>query len=565
MTTDNYDAGTALDAYYPTRDERRTARLWSIEKLIHDMAEIGMIEFFEGAGTDPTVLTGYDSTKIWLQVASGVTDEPGTIRVYDGVGTESLVASWPVMDATKFKTYLSGVGSSLGFDPKSIVFVSSLGSFTEDNTNFQYDSVTHKMTVAGITVGTNDTSNTLYGRNAGASLVTPASSHNGDGNTLIGSGAGAAMTTAFATTIVGGSSGSALTIGDSNTIVGFQNGGALTSGKWNTLIGVDCILTDTDCANNVVIGHHTGSNIAFSADQGECVVIGAEALKVGVGGISAVIVGYRAAYNSNASAVSNTLVGHLSGFTNTSGSLLTAIGKETLFSNTTGIENSAIGYRTLYNNTDGDNNCAYGNYAGFTNTTGNSSVFFGNNAGFYETGGNKLFIDNAARANESDGRAKSLIYGVFGTGPSDQTLQINGKLIAYGTPTNDSAAVGQIGERQIATLDYVSRITLTSATAANIGFVDLTAGDWEVSGIVYTDTGATTVVSYTIASLSATSATLDQTVGKFSSFSGSNQSPAFPPYQISIASTTRFYLVVQSAFTTSTQKAYGRISAIRVR
>lgn len=95
MPLDNYDPSTALSAYYPTRDERRPARLWATEKLLHDMAELGMVEFFEGPGTDPTALSGYSVDKVWLQVSSGITAQPGTVRAYDGSGDASDIANWP--------------------------------------------------------------------------------------------------------------------------------------------------------------------------------------------------------------------------------------------------------------------------------------------------------------------------------------------------------------------------------------------------------------------------------------------------------------------------------------
>lgn len=97
MALDNYDPSTALTAYYPTRDERRPARLWATEKLLHDMAELGMVEFFEGPGTDPTGIDGYDIGKLWLRVSSGVTEEPGEVRAYAGSGDPTLLASWPLL------------------------------------------------------------------------------------------------------------------------------------------------------------------------------------------------------------------------------------------------------------------------------------------------------------------------------------------------------------------------------------------------------------------------------------------------------------------------------------
>lgn len=113
MTTTEYDPSTALRAFFPDRDERRTARVWSNEALLHDMAETFGFEFFEGTGTNPTSLTGYSSSKIWLRVSAGVTTEPGEVRAYDGSGDATLLASWPVMDKDAFASYI-GAGGGAG-------------------------------------------------------------------------------------------------------------------------------------------------------------------------------------------------------------------------------------------------------------------------------------------------------------------------------------------------------------------------------------------------------------------------------------------------------------------
>ncbi len=106
MALDNYDPSTALSAYFPNRNERRTARLWAREKLLHDMQDAGFVNFFEGPGSNPTLLDGYAPTKVWLQVSSGVTESPGAVRRYDGSGDPTSLASWPVLDGAGFSQFL---------------------------------------------------------------------------------------------------------------------------------------------------------------------------------------------------------------------------------------------------------------------------------------------------------------------------------------------------------------------------------------------------------------------------------------------------------------------------
>lgn len=482
-----------------------------------------------------------------------------------------------------------GTGTSTAFTTGSVVFAGASGVYSQDNTNLFWDDTNNRLGVRNnspqytldvggtgavfntyLRVWTNDISNTFIGYGVGANIQTPPTTHSGDGNTLIGSGVASVATTIFATTIVGGGSGNALTTGDSNTIFGYQNGVGLTTGKWNVLIGVDCIVSDTDCANMVVIGHHAGINLTFAANQGECVVIGAEAIHDGVGGVSSVIIGYRAGYNSAAASVGNTYVGHLTGFTNTDGTLNTGVGKEAMFSTTTGQSNGAFGYRPLWNLTSGNNNCAFGNFAGFTVSTGNSNVFFGNNAGFYETGSSKLYVDNTSRASEADGRAKALVYGVFDAAIANQLFRVNGQLIGRGTGTNDNAAAGEIGEI-ISTSSAYPGTGLTTATAANIASVSLTAGDWDVCVDLNFEPGATTSLTQLITSLSATSATLDTNSGFVAYFSQAAAVPVTAISQsvgstrVSLASTTTYYAVARGAFTVSTLSAWGIIRARRVR
>jgi hypothetical protein len=112
MALDDYDPSTALTAYYTDRDERRTARLWATEKLLHDLRAVGIIDFFEGAGSDPTAFDGYASTKLWLRVSSGVTDAPGQIRQYDGAGDESLLSNWPLLAGASLASFIDAFSLS---------------------------------------------------------------------------------------------------------------------------------------------------------------------------------------------------------------------------------------------------------------------------------------------------------------------------------------------------------------------------------------------------------------------------------------------------------------------
>lgn len=152
----------------------------------------------------------------------------------------------------------------------------------------------------------------------------------------------------------------------------------------------------------------------------------------------------------------------------------------------------------------------------------------------------------------------------------------NGGIPVQGTNTNDSASAGQVGEYVVATLAAGSAVSLTTATAANVTSISLTAGDWNVWGAVVFDTTSTTDFTSIIGATSRTSATLpnpgDDTAGLFrlvraAGALGSNQDNVFgvPIARMSLASTTTVYLVAQSTFTASTVAVYGFIAARRVR
>lgn len=130
-----------------------------------------------------------------------------------------------------------------------------------------------------------------------------------------------------------------------------------------------------------------------------------------------------------------------------------------------------------------------------------------------------------------------------------------------GTP-----GLGFIGEQIRSTVSSASAITLTNPTAANVTSISLTAGIWDVSGVVMFN-GAVTGTA-TGASINTVSATLgtqgDNYVTSTTVPTTLDYGITIPSYRISLTSTTTVYLVAIELFTVGTAKAYGRISATRV-
>lgn len=144
--------------------------------------------------------------------------------------------------------------------------------------------------------------------------------------------------------------------------------------------------------------------------------------------------------------------------------------------------------------------------------------------------------------------------------------------IIPGVTTNSSAPTGYIGEYVESTVALGSAVSLATGVMANVTSISLTAGDWDVSGVVLMDSGAGTNITRVTAGTSSTSATADITKGYYSHVHsgyvhGGGQFRAMPlnTSRFSLSGTTTIYLVALANFTVSTCTAYGTISARRVR
>jgi hypothetical protein len=155
---------------------------------------------------------------------------------------------------------------------------------------------------------------------------------------------------------------------------------------------------------------------------------------------------------------------------------------------------------------------------------------------------------------------------------------VNGTSIGNSTPstgvftgvsTNSNAATGVIGEYIESILASSSGVSLTTGTVANVTSISLTAGDWDVSGVVAFNLNAGTLGTTFVSGLTSTSATFgpEYTVSWLGMATGINspQNLVTPVIRFSLASTTTIYLVADSVFTVSTMKAGGLLRARRVR
>ncbi|HVW50818.1 MAG TPA: hypothetical protein VHC91_10555 [Trinickia sp.] len=205
---------------------------------------------------------------------------------------------------------------------------------------------------------------------------------------------------------------------------------------------------------------------------------------------------------------------------------------------------------------------------GLTTPLGTSAGGLGANNG--AASGVPIFSSGAATVTAVTGTGSP----VLGTSPTIATPNVVG--VANGT----TAAAGSIGEYLCAQVtsggtpsgcqsNSSTPVSLTTATAANVTSLSLTAGFWQVCGNIYFAPNAATVVSQLVGQISLTSSTLSTPPNFGSGFlwggsvTGAAQAFSAGCRVLWFSSTTTVYLVAQSNFTTNTNAAYGFIWALR--
>lgn len=141
-----------------------------------------------------------------------------------------------------------------------------------------------------------------------------------------------------------------------------------------------------------------------------------------------------------------------------------------------------------------------------------------------------------------------------------------------GTTTNNNADAGNIGEYISSTVLAGAAVSLTTGTDANVTSISLTAGDWDVWGLVATTVAGGTTTSLAQGWISTTSATLP-TIPNEGAFAydaraiaaGGNLVMPVGMKRISLAATTTVYLSMRLTFAASTASGYGFIGARRAR
>jgi len=199
-------------------------------------------------------------------------------------------------------------------------------------------------------------------------------------------------------------------------------------------------------ADNIFVGVGAGN---FALTGGQNVGIGVNSLTALTNGAQNVAVGWDSLLSLQGGNY-NVAIGRDAGPQLTSGNGNTMVGTSAGTLTSTGSNNVFVGYR-----------------AGRSSNTSSNSTMLGYYAGYYETASNKLFIDNAQRASEADGRVKSLVYGIFDAATANQYFTVNGNLSILETSTFNN--------------------TVTIAGGKYLSFVSPTVNS-TVDGIVWTKT-----------------------------------------------------------------------------
>lgn len=150
--------------------------------------------------------------------------------------------------------------------------------------------------------------------------------------------------------------------------------------------------------------------------------------------------------------------------------------------------------------------------------------------------------------------------------------------IVQGTTTNDNAAAGIIGEVATSTVAIGSAVSETTATPVDVTTLALTAGDWEVSGVVNRVLTGTTATAYG-AAISPTANTVPAQAGgsgvaadsvvtqnaTFGTTVTGNYVTIVGPVRVSLAAGATIHLVAADTFSAGTVGVFGTLRARRVR
>lgn len=141
-----------------------------------------------------------------------------------------------------------------------------------------------------------------------------------------------------------------------------------------------------------------------------------------------------------------------------------------------------------------------------------------------------------------------------------------------GVANNSAAAAGKVGQEIASNVLQASAIAISSQIPLNLTSISLTAGDWDISAVLYYRATGTITSTYSRTSISTTSATQNLVspmwAGRgvsWSLTSGDINTLVIPPTRISVNSTTTYYLVFDGNQSGAGTEIFGNLRARRMR
>lgn len=200
---------------------------------------------------------------------------------------------------------------------------------------------------------------------------------------------------------------------------------------------------------------------------------------------------------------------------------------------------------------------------GGTNASSAGVTAFNNITGYTASGATGTTSTNLVFST-----SPTLITPLLGTPTSGTLTNCTGLPSGSGiicTATNNNASASQLGEFISAALTQGSQTALTNNTVKNIVSILLTAGDWDVHGIVFfqVSVASTQLLAWT----SQTSATLsDASITSYLADPGATSlGTSTALLRLSLSGTTTVYLSAYASFSSGAVNVSGLIEARRVR
>lgn len=180
---------------------------------------------------------------------------------------------------------------------------------------------------------------------------------------------------------------------------------------------------------------------------------------------------------------------------------------------------------------------------------------------------------SAGTINNTSVGATTASTGRFTTLQATNTITPSTTAGIVGTTLADNATAGSIGEFIQSTIASGAAVSVSSAVATNITSISLTAGDWDVWGVVATLPAGTTTTASSSAAVSTTTAIvppISATATGVTNFPVAVAGGVVTIMQcgmtrVNVSTTTSVFLVIQTTFAVSTMQAFGSIQARRRR